>query len=274
VLEVMRQPLEDGSVTISRAVASLNYPARCMMITVMNPCPCGYYGDSVRACSSQPPLIQRYLQRISGPLLDRIDIHIKVPRLAQEELMGVPKGETSAQIRQRVVAGRKIQQVRYAGTGIFANAAMQSRHLRKHCALEGAAKELLKTAIEQLGLSARAYDRILKLERTIADLAESEGIEVGHVAEAIQHRTLDRKPCKSAPGDVDLLLIVAGDFEPMQAPAPARVLFDHGRAEAELGAHIFWLRNSLGRTLIEQFLEVYGTNRDGKARGVLEIDHG
>lgn len=193
VLEVMRQPLEDGNVTISRAMASLNYPARCMMVSAMNPCPCGYFGDTVQVCSCQPPLIQRYLQRISGPLLDRIDIHIEVPRLNQDELMAVPKGETSAAIRQRVMVARKRQQERFAGSGIFANAAMQSRQIRQHCALEGAARELLKTAIEQLGLSARAYDRILKLGRTIADLAGSEGIEVEHVAEAIQYRTLDRK---------------------------------------------------------------------------------
>jgi magnesium chelatase family protein len=192
-LEVMRQPLEDGTVTIARAVASLNYPARCMMVTAMNPCPCGYFGDAVHACTCAPPQIQRYLQRISGPLLDRIDIHVEVPRLNQEELMGVPKGESSAIIRKRVVAARKRQQERYAGTGIFANAAMQSRQIRKYCALDGAAKELLKQAIDQLGLSARAYDRILKLSRTIADLAGSERIEMTHVAEAIQYRTLDRK---------------------------------------------------------------------------------
>src|SRR5438046_1925589 len=126
-------------------------------------------------------------------MLDRIDIHVEVPRLNQDELMAVPKGETSAVIRKRVIAARKRQQERFAGKGFFANAAMQSREIRKHCVLEGAAKELLKTAIEQLGLSARAYDRILKLGRTIADLAESEGIEVGHVAEAIQYRTLDRE---------------------------------------------------------------------------------
>jgi magnesium chelatase family protein len=185
--------LEDGSVTISRATASLNYPSRCMMMTAMNPCPCGYYGDTVHACSCTPPVIQRYLQRISGPLLDRIDIHVEVPRLNQEELMGVPKGEPSRDIRKRVVAARKRQQERYAGTGIFANAAMQSRQIRKYCPLDSPARDLLKSAIEQLGLSARAYDRILKLSRTIADLAEVEAIQMGHVAEAIQYRTLDRK---------------------------------------------------------------------------------
>jgi magnesium chelatase family protein len=192
-LEVMRQPLEDGNVTISRAIASLNYPARCMLFASMNPCPCGYFGDTVHACTCTPPQIQRYLSHISGPLLDRIDIHVEVPRLPQDELMSVPKGEASTAIRKRVVAARKRQQERYAGSGIFANAAMQSRQLRKYCVLEDSARELLRTAIEQLGLSARAYDRILKLSRTIADLAEAEAIEVPHVAEAIQYRTLDRK---------------------------------------------------------------------------------
>lgn len=178
---------------VQRLVKDLNYPARCMMVSAMNPCPCGYFSDTRHACNCTPPQIQRYLTRISGPLLDRIDIHVEVPRLNEDELMGVPKGDSSSDIRRRVISSRARQQERYIGTGIFANASMQSRHIRKYCSLDGSAKEMLKTAISQLGLSARAYDRILKLSRTIADLADSEGIEMEHVAEAIQFRTLDRK---------------------------------------------------------------------------------
>jgi magnesium chelatase family protein len=192
-LEVLRQPLEDGTVTISRATASLSYPASCMMIASMNPCPCGYHGDTQRACACRPDQIQRYLQRISGPLLDRIDIHIEVPRLRHEELMGQSTGEPSKAIRARVQAARKVQQERFSKDGIYANAAMQSKHLRRHCALNPEVRDLLRTAIQQLGLSARAYDRILKLSRTIADLAGIEAIQMPHVAEAIQYRTLDRK---------------------------------------------------------------------------------
>jgi magnesium chelatase family protein len=195
VLEVMRQPLEDGQLTISRAAASLTYPARCTLVAAMNPCPCGYASDSTHACSCQPFQVQRYLQRISGPLLDRIDIHIEVPRLQQEELLGRPQGEPSAVIRERVIQARKLQQERFCKERgkLYANGAMQAAQIRKYCRVEGAVKELLGSAIQQLGLSARAYDRILKLSRTIADLAGSAEIEVAHVAEAIQYRTLDRR---------------------------------------------------------------------------------
>lgn len=193
VLEVMRQPLEEGHVTIARAAASLNYPARCIFVGAMNPCPCGYYGDSVRACTCGDAQIRRYLGRISGPLLDRIDIHIEVPRLKNEELMAPAKGEPSRAIRERVTRAREIQGRRFEGSSIFVNAAMNSRQLKSFCRIEPDARELLKTAITRLGLSARAYDRILKLSRTIADLAGQDEIGVPQVAEAIQYRTLDRQ---------------------------------------------------------------------------------
>jgi magnesium chelatase family protein len=193
VLEVLRQPLEEGQVTIARAAASLSYPARCIFVGAANPCPCGYRGDALRACTCSEIQIQRYMGRISGPLLDRIDIHIEVPRLKQDELLGPNKGETSKAIRQRVEQARKLQQERFAGSPIFVNAAMSSRQTRTYCKLEGGAQDLLKTAISRLGLSARAYDRVLRLSRTIADLAGAEAIGVPHVAEAIQYRSLDRQ---------------------------------------------------------------------------------
>jgi len=193
VLEVMRQPLEDGHVTIARAQASLTYPANFMLVAAMNPCPCGFYNDNTKACTCTPHMISRYLQRISGPLLDRIDIHIEVPRLKQDDLLSKMSGEPSVSIRQRVRFAREIQQARFAGTKIYCNAQMTTRHMRTHCKLSPDAESMLKHAIEQLHLSARAYDRILKLSRTIADLAQSDGIEVHHIAEAIQYRSLDRR---------------------------------------------------------------------------------
>jgi magnesium chelatase family protein len=195
VLEVLRQPLEDGQLTISRAAASLTYPARCTLVAAMNPCPCGYATDTTHACSCAAHQIQRYLQRISGPLLDRIDIHIEVPRLQHEELLGRPQGEASTVIRARVIQARAVQQERFAKEKgrLYANGAMQPAQIRKYCGVNGEVKELLRSAIQQLGLSARAYDRILKLSRTIADLAGSGDIGVPHVAEAIQYRTLDRR---------------------------------------------------------------------------------
>jgi len=193
VLEVMRQPLEDGKVTISRAQASLTYPARFMMVAAMNPCPCGYYNDHVKPCTCSPHAIQRYLQRISGPLLDRIDIHIEVPRLRHYELTGQSSGEPSASIRQRVKNARDLQVARFAGTGIYCNAHMSPRQLRQFCKVSDEVRDLLRSAISQLSLSARAYDRILKLSRTIADLAGEPEIGIPHVAEAIQYRSLDRK---------------------------------------------------------------------------------
>ena len=196
VLEVMRQPLEDGHVTIARAAATHTYPARFTLIAAMNPCPCGYFGDALRACTCSPSAVQKYLQKISGPLLDRIDIHIEVPRLKQEELTAPPRGETSAAIRERVCAARALQSERFAKgkeKGVFCNAHMGARQLQRYCDVGGDAKALLCAAIEQMSLSARAYDRILKLARTIADLAGETSIGVAHIAEAVQYRSLDRK---------------------------------------------------------------------------------
>jgi magnesium chelatase family protein len=192
VLEVLRQPLEDGQVTIARAATSLTYPARFMLAAAMNPCPCGYATDPVKECSCTPLQIQRYLARISGPLLDRIDIHIDVPPLKHRELGGEPSGESSAAIRERVQRARQIQQERFRRSKAYCNAQMSTRQIRKHCQVEGEAKGLLDLAMERLGLSARAYDRILKVARTVADLEGAEGIQASHIAEAIQYRSLDR----------------------------------------------------------------------------------
>lgn len=194
VLEVMRQPLEDGHVTIARVSASLTYPAKLMLVAAMNPCPCGYHGDHARSCTCSQAQIKQYLQRISGPLLDRIDIHMEVPRLRHDELTHTgPHGEPSASIRERVVTARKLQAERFAGTSLHCNAHMQARQIHKWCAVSDEIKDLLRAAIQQLSLSARAYDRILKLSRTVADLDGKENIELAHVAEAIQYRALDRK---------------------------------------------------------------------------------
>lgn len=194
VLEVLRQPLEDGHVTIARVAGTMTYPAQIMLVAAMNPCPCGYYGDTVKACTCSPPMIAKYLQRISGPLLDRIDIHIEVPRLRQDEMIGTGGiGESSQAVRERVVAARQTQAARFEGTKLHSNAHMQARQIKQFCAVGDDVKELLRAAITQLGLSARAYDRILKLARTIADLDAQEDIQLAHVAEAIQYRALDRK---------------------------------------------------------------------------------
>jgi len=193
VLEVMRQPMEDARVTISRAAFSLTYPANFMLVAAMNPCPCGYFGDPTRACSCAAPQIQRYRSRISGPLLDRIDIHVEVPAVNFKELSSDRKGESSTTIRQRVQKARQIQLQRFAGEKhIYCNADMQSAHIRKYCMINDAGMELLKTAITRLGLSARAYDRILKVSRTIADIAGKPDILPEHMSEAIQYRSLDR----------------------------------------------------------------------------------
>lgn len=193
VLEVMRQPMEDGCVTISRAMLSLTYPANFLLIAAMNPCPCGYSTDPNNECSCNPPMIQRYLSRISGPLLDRIDIHIEVPSVKYKELSSRDIGEKSEQICARVVDARKIQQERYAHLpNVFCNAHIGSKEIRQYCQFDQAGEELMRMAITKLGLSARAYDRILKVARTIADLAHSETIQSQNISEAIQYRSLDR----------------------------------------------------------------------------------
>lgn len=193
VIEVLRQPLEDGQVTIARASMTLSYPAQFTLAAALNPCPCGYRGDPTHPCTCSPHQAERYWTRLSGPLLDRIDLQIEVPRLSQGDLMDGALSESSASIRERVVAARERQRRRFEGKlGVHCNARMTSRQVRQHCALDAAGSELLKQAIARLGLSARSFDRILKVARTIADLAESEGVLVPHVAEAIQYRTLDR----------------------------------------------------------------------------------
>ena len=194
VLEVMRQPLEDHNVTIARASMSLSFPARFMLAAAMNPCPCGYFNDKSRECMCTPPMIQRYVAKISGPLLDRIDIHIEVPAVQYKELRGGAAAEGSAQIRGRVMAARERQRQRFrkAGEKIYANAQMTTRQIRTHCELGADSERLLERAMQQQGLTARAHDRILKVARTIADLEGAEQLAVSHLAEAIQYRTLDR----------------------------------------------------------------------------------
>jgi magnesium chelatase family protein len=194
VLEVMRQPLEDGTVCISRAAMSLTFPARFMLAAAMNPCPCGFHNDSRRECQCTPQMIQRYLSRISGPLLDRIDIHIDVPAVNYKELRAKAPPEGSAQIRERVVRAREVQLNRFAVAGerSYCNAQMTSRQIRTYCELSTECETRLEKAMTQQGLSARAHDRILKVARTIADLDGTPMIEPKHIAEAIQYRTLDR----------------------------------------------------------------------------------
>ncbi len=194
VLEVMRQPLEDGRVSIARAAQSLTFPSRFQLIAAANPCPCGFLGDARRACTCNPQQVRKYLARISGPLLDRIDIHLEVPRLSPQELMTRQRGETSQSVRERVVRARKIQIERLKSQNLTCNAQMGPRQTTEQCILAAGAADLLKNAISQLALSARAYDRILKVARTIADLdAAPDEIQLHHVAEAINYRTLDRK---------------------------------------------------------------------------------
>jgi len=193
-LEILRQPLEDAVVTVARVAASLTFPCQFMLVAAMNPCPCGYFGDPKHECRCSPQNIQRYRNRISGPLLDRIDIHVEVPAVRYQELASATQGESSAPIRARVIGARRLQQERFRGSGrVHCNAAMRSRELRKHCALGADAQELLRMAITDLNFSARAYDRILKVARTIADLAAAPQIESAHIAEAIQYRSLDRQ---------------------------------------------------------------------------------
>jgi len=192
-LEVLRQPLEDGKVTISRAKMSVDYPSNFMLVCAMNPCPCGNFGNPEQDCTCNPGQIQRYVGKISGPLLDRIDIHVEVPAVHFGALADKKSGETSASIRERVVGARKIQAMRFTGyEGIYCNAHMAAKEIKEFCAIDSAGSELLKVAMNKLGLSARAYDRILKVSRTIADLSGAERIAVEHLGEAIQYRSLDR----------------------------------------------------------------------------------
>ncbi|MGI9088024.1 MAG: YifB family Mg chelatase-like AAA ATPase [Chthoniobacterales bacterium] len=192
-LEVMRQPLEDGKVTISRAAGSLTFPSEFMLVAAMNPCPCGYFGDLKRECRCSPVMVQRYRQRISGPLLDRIDLHIEVPAVEYRDISSTRAEESSDAIRGRVVKARERQQARFAEDAkINCNARMGPRQIKKYCSLGEESHELIRIAMTELNLSARAYDRILKVSRTVADLGESNEISPEHVSEAIQYRTFDR----------------------------------------------------------------------------------
>ncbi|MBQ0084099.1 MAG: YifB family Mg chelatase-like AAA ATPase, partial [Clostridiales bacterium] len=193
VMEAMRQPLEDGKITISRVAGTLTYPCSVTLVAAMNPCPCGFFGHPTRKCTCTPKMVSKYLNRVSGPMLDRIDLHIEVPPVEYESLNSNIKEETSAQIRERVNKARAIQNERYKGTGITCNARLTPSLLRKYCVLTDEAAELLKASFDAMGMSARAYDRILKVSRTIADLDGSENIGLIHVAQAIQFRSLDRK---------------------------------------------------------------------------------
>jgi magnesium chelatase family protein len=193
VLEVLRQPIEEGEVNISRAAASLNYPARFMLIAAMNPCPCGHLGDRLKPCICSPSQIQKYRARVSGPLLDRIDIHIEVPAVLFKELSAERSKESSEEIRKRVIFARAIQSERYLKDGIYCNAQLKPKQFKKYCELDAGPRKLIETAMDKLGLSARAYNRILKVSRTIADLDRSERIDSRHLSEAIGYRNLDRR---------------------------------------------------------------------------------
>ena len=194
VLEVLRQPLEDRSITISRAKFTVDYPASFMMIASMNPCPCGYYNHPDKDCVCSPGVVQKYLNKISGPLLDRIDLHVEVTPVSFNELSTKEVGESSNDIRERVIASRKIQEQRFEkNKGVHCNAQVSSKTLKEICEIDQSGIDLLKKAMDRLGLSARAYDRILKVARTIADLEGAESIQTNHLAEAIQYRSLDRE---------------------------------------------------------------------------------
>ncbi len=192
-LEVLRGPLEDGIVTISRINATLSYPCNFMLVASMNPCPCGFYGSKEKECTCSPQAIQKYMGKISGPLLDRIDIQVEVTPVKYEKLQGTEKIETSAKIKERVNKARVIQQNRYKELEIHSNSQLTPNLIKKYCKLGEKEKQILKKAFETLGLSARAHDRILKVARTIADLDEKENIETSHITEAIQYRNLDKK---------------------------------------------------------------------------------
>ena len=192
-MEILRQPLEDGTVTISRASGSTTFPCSLMLVAAMNPCPCGFYGHPSKPCRCSETMVNSYLGRISGPLLDRIDLHLEIPPVDFAQLNSSRTGETSAQIRDRVNAAREIQNERFRDLPVSCNARIPAGHLQEFCRLTESAESLLKNAFHRLGMSARAYDRILKVSRTIADLAHSRDIESEHIAEALQYRTLDQK---------------------------------------------------------------------------------
>jgi magnesium chelatase family protein len=193
VLEVLRQPLEEGVVRLARARAAVRYPARFLLVAAMNPCPCGYYGDGSDRCLCDPGAVQRYQGRVSGPLLDRIDIHLHVPAVPFEALEGDDDGVSSAEVRRRVAAARAVQEARFAGAaGVFANGHMRPSDLRRCCRPSRRVGTMLQQAVDRTGLSARAYHRILKVARTIADLSGADDIGVEHAAEAVHYRSLDR----------------------------------------------------------------------------------
>lgn len=192
-LEVLRGPLEDGTINISRVNASLTYPCNFMFVASMNPCPCGFFGSKEKECTCSPQAIQKYMGKISGPLLDRIDIQIEVTAVKYQKLETEEKIESSEKIKERVNKARKIQQDRYKENGIYSNAELTPKLVSKYCKLDKESKTILQNAFEKLGLSARAHGRILKVARTIADLDGKENINVSHIAEAIQYRSLDKK---------------------------------------------------------------------------------
>ena len=191
-LEALRQPIEEGTITITRSAVTTAFPAKFMLVAAMNPCPCGYFGDRVHSCRCSPQQIRTYQAKISGPLLDRIDLHIEVPSVKYRALTGKEEGEPSAMIKRRVDAAREHQKRRFGSSGVVTNARMTDKHVRSFCTIDEESHQLMEMAIEKLGLSARAMNRILKVSRTIADLESCEKIEPAHVAEAIQYRSLDR----------------------------------------------------------------------------------